>query len=528
MTIAEPRLRLRDNPILIAQARRRMRGKQALPTIAIAVVLGLCGLLAGGVTKEQDAWQIVTNVGLFAIGAVLLLRGTVLVAGTMVDERTSGILDFHRATPTTPWTDAIGYLFGPVAREYLVAAVLLPFTLISSLLGDGNPLIVLVQVAVIALGGIVLQSMALMMALAGGGRRSVSGTVMVVAMFLLFAAGPLHAAGLVTMSYLTPIPALASLSNERLFDLTIGTTVDFYGLPLHPLVWTLIVQGIAIGFLLWASARKLRRDETPSFSRPGAFLFFAIVTVLFVGGSWTAVGSGYTAAVQGEDLAGVAVVSYLWAAAILAALLMASLAPGYMDLVRTTRRARRAGKSAPGWLEDGATGFPVVLAFGALIVGGWLLLSVVVGRRVPIARLFGSEAIFALVCAGAIVAFIGSAIESLRLTMRGSYKSGLLLTAFLAFVLPWILAAIVGSATNDGDAAQWVAAVSPLWAVGGSSIKLGASLAGHTAGMENGPIAFSLALTLITSVWFFLRAAAVRRALAERIPLGATAHGGTP
>lgn len=519
MTGSEPRLRLRDNPILVAQARRRLRGKQALPTLAIAVVLGLCGLLAGGVAKYSEAWLVVTNVGLFTMGAVLLLRGTVQVAGTMVDERASGILDFHRATPTTPWTDAIGYLIGPVAREYLVVAALLPFTLIASVLGGGNPLTVIVQVALIALGGVVLQSMALTMALSGGGRRSVSGSVMVVAMFLLFGAVPLHAAGFVTLSYLTPIPAMASLAAGPIFDLTIGGTVDFYGFPLHPIAWTLVVQGIAIGFLLWASARKLRRDETPAFSRPGAFLFFTIVTVLLIGGSWTALGTGQWSNMGGEDMAGVAVVAYLWAAAFLASILMASLAPGYMDLVRTTRRARRAGRAAPGWLEDGATALPVILAFAGLIVGGWLLVSVVVGRRVPMERLYDGHAALALACAAAVVAFVGSAIESMRLTMRGSYRSGLLLTAFLAFVLPWILTAIAAGATNDPNVAQWIASVSPLYGLGGSSISLGGSLAGEVVTLDLETVVFSLAVTLVATAWFVVRSASVRRGLTERVPL---------
>lgn len=522
--MSEPTLRLRDNPILIAQARRRMRRKQALPTIAIAVVLGICGILGGSVTNDPGAWSGVANFGLVLVAALLLLRGTTQVAGTVVDERSSGILDFHRATPTTPWTDALGYLVGPVTREYVVVAALLPFILFAAVAAGTNPVTVLLEVVVLAVGGVVLQSMALVMALAGGGRRSVSGTVMVVAMALLFGAVPLYGAGFVTVAFLTPIPALASLIADDTFGRHMLGSVDFYGIPVHPLIWTAVVQGIAIGFLLWASARKLRREAAPAFSRPGAFLFFAIVTVLLIGGSWTSVSRGLTEVASGVALAALTAVAYLVAAPSLAVLLMMSLAPTYADTVRVTRRARRAGREAPSWLEDGAPGLPVVATLAAQVVAGWALLSIALSRHVPMASLWGPSALLALGAAVMMVAFIGGSIESLRLTMRSSYKAGLLLTGFLAFVLPWILMGIVAGASKDPDLAQAVAALSPLFGAGAAAIQLGMDLTGEHGEINQAAVAFSVLFAVAVTAWFFFRAGAVRRALAARVPLGTGTH----
>ena len=520
----EPRLRLRDNPVLIAQARRRMRRKQALPTLAIAIVLGICGVLGGSVTNDPGAWRVVSNFGLFIVGAMILLRGTTQVAGTIVDERTTGIIDFHRATPTTPWTDALGYLLGPVTREYVVAAALLPFILFTASMAGDNPLNVALQIVYIALGGIVLHAMALVMGLAGGGRRSVSGSVMIIAMALLFGAAPLYAAGFVTLAFLTPIPALASLMSGDVLDMHFHGSVDFYGLPVHPLIWTLVVQGIAIAFLLWSSARKLRREDAPAFSRPGAFLFFAIVTVLLIGGSWSSVAKGSSAIAAGSTLAAVTAVAYLVASPTLAVLLMVSLAPSYGDVVRVTRRARRAGRSGPHWLEDGGSALPVVGALGALVAAGWALLSVVIGRHVPIASLWGPKALLALGGSVAMIAFVGSSIESLRLTMRSSYKAGLLLTGFLAFVLPWILMGIVAGATKDQNVTQMVGALSPLFGAGAAAGEFAVSLTGERAAVNQSAIIASLVITVAATTWFTIRAAGVRRALAARIPLGSPSN----
>ena len=48
----EPLVRWRDNPILTAQRRRRLRPRQAVPILVIAAILGVCGLLMAGLSGE--------------------------------------------------------------------------------------------------------------------------------------------------------------------------------------------------------------------------------------------------------------------------------------------------------------------------------------------------------------------------------------------------------------------------------------------------------------------------------------------
>jgi uncharacterized membrane protein YvlD (DUF360 family) len=121
------------------------------------------------------------------------------------------------------------------------------------------------------------------------------------------------------------------------------------------------------------------------------------------------------------------------------------------------------------------------------------------------------------------VAFVTTAIDYTRTTMRGSYKAGVLLIGFLSLVLPWLLMAIVAAATNDPDPALYTASLSPLYAAGASSIVLAMSWTRDTAEIDSATILVSLCVTLLASGFFAFRAKAIRAELTARIPLGAGA-----
>ena len=136
--LEQPALRIVDNPLLIAQARRRLRRTDAGSTVTMSVLFATCCLLLGAVFSERDGtfWHVVRATFLGLTTMALYLRGTTRVALSISEERINGLLDFHRAAPTTAWTNALGYLFGCTAREWLVAFIFLPFFLVASLMSD--------------------------------------------------------------------------------------------------------------------------------------------------------------------------------------------------------------------------------------------------------------------------------------------------------------------------------------------------------------------------------------------------------
>ena len=519
-TIAvEPKLRLRDNPLLVAQARRRMRRRQAIPTLLIAGTLGLCGLLFVSVapTGTAQAASGLVDAIFIGIGLVLFFRGTIQVASNISHERTTGILDFHRATPTTPLTDAIGYLLGSPAREYMATAALLPFLVLAALMGGENLIVLICSLLVIVTSAWLFHAFALVLGLSATHRRGVTGGSVLGVVMLLGIALPMYAAGFVTPAYLTPFPAISSMRGI-MGEHPITGSMSFFGLSLHPVLYTAIVQGYLLSFLLWASARKLRRDGAPAFSRPGSFAFFSIAVILLLGGSWTQLRGGSMLA--GEDAAAVAGSVYFFGAVGLASLLVTGLVPSYLDLVRALRRARRAGREAPSWLEDGATAWPLAFVFTGLITVGYLLLGAAVGPRLPSSALFCPEALMALVAACAFLACLSGASEYVRLALRGSYKSGSLLIAFMLLVLPFILSGIVASAAGSGPAPLYVAALSPIFGLGGSVIRMSSAWAQEHNTVEIGQIGFSLAVTVCLAAWFHFRCATIRGELTRTIPLG--------
>ena len=115
----EPILRIRDNPILVAQARRRLRAKQIRPLLLITTIIGVCATLWGFADGgKAKSWSGVAIAFLVLVMMFLFIRGTAQAAAAIGEERASGILDFQRASPTSAWTDTFGYLIGCVAREY--------------------------------------------------------------------------------------------------------------------------------------------------------------------------------------------------------------------------------------------------------------------------------------------------------------------------------------------------------------------------------------------------------------------------
>ena len=94
--------RLLDNPLLVKHARSRLRRQHVVPML-IALVL-ICGCVMWGGYADSE----LQNAGAFSFllliqGIVLMLAGSAQVASAVRQANTSGMLDFHRASPLPAW-----------------------------------------------------------------------------------------------------------------------------------------------------------------------------------------------------------------------------------------------------------------------------------------------------------------------------------------------------------------------------------------------------------------------------------------
>ena len=120
-----------DNPVLVKHVRSRLRPGQALPWAAIVLVLSAC-IAWGG---HESAWfgnatAVILQLGLQIL--ILALIGSNQINASLGGARESGILAFHRVTPLPPSVVALGFFLGAPIREYLLAAVTLPFALFAA------------------------------------------------------------------------------------------------------------------------------------------------------------------------------------------------------------------------------------------------------------------------------------------------------------------------------------------------------------------------------------------------------------
>src|SRR5262249_12194288 len=120
-----------DNPILIKHVRSRLRRGQVVATGLVVLVLAACIAWTGSIIN----WMSSTSAGMILIGiqvALVSLAGSSQINTSLGGARESGILDFHRVSPLPPAAVALGFFLGAPIREYLIAALTLPFAFFSA------------------------------------------------------------------------------------------------------------------------------------------------------------------------------------------------------------------------------------------------------------------------------------------------------------------------------------------------------------------------------------------------------------
>ncbi len=276
------------NPIVRRYATARLRPLRvaawSFVVQPLAAFLWLVVYFAAG--KEVDnahaalaAWTPI----LILQGLIWLLKGTFSVAVGIAREGAEGLTETQRLTPLGAWHKVVGYLFGLPILETTLVASLLPWTVVSIVLGH-VPLAVVFRVYLLLATSAVLHHCIGLVAGTVIRQKIVAGTVSQVLVISLhsvipllsrFGLGPLGHLG-VERSISAELLPLHGLPNPF-------ATVRFFDYDLSLTGYSWVVMSVLIAFLLQILYRRWRRADAHLFSKPIALAFSAWIIVMSLG-----------------------------------------------------------------------------------------------------------------------------------------------------------------------------------------------------------------------------------------------------
>jgi hypothetical protein len=423
-----------DNPLIVKHLRSRMRQRDLLAPMSVALILALFALWAGGSDRGDPSLSFV----LMLQGAILFLGGTAQVASSVAQARDSGMLDFHRISPQSPLSMAIGFLLGGPVREWSIAACLVPVELL--ILPHSHlsaPALALILGSMVVCG-LLYHLVGLVVGLVTPRPRVASSVALGVAL-LYFAcmAGPI--------SYLTVVPAVVLAAKWSAFSL--GTTMFTASAEQH-FVMALLHQVVFLALFLLAAVREIRQERAYFLSKPGVIGFFAIGAGLFAVDL-------QTFSVPPLEAAW----TYLYGLIVLAMVMVIGVTPDARDFAKGVRRAMRAGLGRGSLASDTAPNWLPLVGTGALAAVACLTLA----QRHPWTGANGMEGYVRALVIGlsALVAF-ASARQGFELRFRGRHsRSYFMLLVFVDWVVPLLLAAVIGQQAAQSDLPSLVLGLCP-------------------------------------------------------------------
>jgi len=480
----EPILRLLDNPIGIAQARRRLRRKQAMPGFLVIALISMAVLaLAGAMRSDPNSWDVARDLFMAGIAGILCLRGTGQVSATVAEDRHSGRLDSYRVTPTSAWTDGLGYVAGCAAREYVSALILTPFFLLASVLADGSLVGAFIALYVILATGLMCHVYGAFVGLVWRGERAASLAIGSL-IGLVVITSSISSVHLAALSHLTPLPALRSLG---CFNFS-GTSIEsftYFGIPCTHVTFTLLFQGCVLAFIAWATARKLRTDSALAFTRRGALLLFALTTLFLIAPAWHRLNAPASLAAAAG--------TYLVLGVMMAGALAIALVPSFLGTLRMIRRTRRLDRPIR-WHTEGSSSWPLVPCIGLLLSSG---LTMILARGVATGALaqdslVSSESALALAGCIAFVSLLFGALEYSRLVPRSAWRFRLALVGVGWLALPWLLGTGAAMLLAGSAVPGYLHASSPIYSVLGPVDSLVRLLGGQPQVLEGGQCCWAI------------------------------------
>ncbi len=400
-----------DNPILIKHVRSRLRRMQALPAVAVVMILCLCIVMIG--------YQYDRLAGGGSFGAIMALQAVILgvigasqVTSSVGKARESGILDFHRVSPMPPSSLTMGFFFGAPIREYAMFAATLPFSLACVYMGRPGFGGFLQLLACLLMLSWTLHAMALMGSLAWKTSKAGPWGLIGLVVLLIFGSGPLFAGSYFVVLTVDEWPPL-----------------HFY---LFELPWLLVLaldMFPPIGFLLVASARRMASERAHVLSKPEAVAALATGAFLLVGGLWNIESSFFWTLVV------------LYSLMLAAMVLTATITPTRDEFAKGVRRAAKEGRRLPSpWEDRGLNRLALMVLCAITLIAStvaWKSIEEPNPMTMPGVRMTYSLPIAIGVLT---VAYVGLALQyfKLRFARRASVFQALFLLAV------WLLPILVG------------------------------------------------------------------------------------
>jgi hypothetical protein len=524
-------LNVLDNAVFVKHARARLRLAKMLPSFIIYLIVCALGLLGPLLveyyqSKRRENWEVLPAAIAFGILSVvqwfaLTLLGTARVATALGEERDSGILDFHRVTPTSGVYRMVGYLFGTPIREHLFVVVSLPLSLIAAFLAKLSLPRVLLGYGIFWLNCLFYHTLAIVIGLITKKTKSASGSAVGVVIGLPIVAGVLARIGLPFLMYLTATAAFYGLSPEAVISVQFFEWVDedFFGLNVSFVLCTIVAHLIAVGFITIVAVRRLWRQESPLLSKPQAAGLLTVIAALMVGSYWQAL--------RTPDLEPTVLVSFfgvlLGVVGVVAMLLVVVVTPSRLAFSRAAERAKKGKRHSVATFSDGASNLGTIFVFLIIILVAYVGSFMASDRKVNLTTFTGSGGLAATAAPFLIiaVAVLGWAFASefFSLALRRHKGGYMVLLFFLVWILPVLVSALlvqIGLFSWYGG--SYVAVVSPpagfvaalAWLLGVSEPAVGA-LSSLTA--------ISLVVNTGLLVLFGLRTLPLTRSQACRLPV---------
>ncbi|MEI7832140.1 MAG: hypothetical protein WCJ56_02945 [bacterium] len=473
----------RDNPILLKHFHSRLRKQHLLPFIIVVVML--CGLFTWmGFSPQNSGYGIQVarySAFYFIFGLQMLLLfviGASQVATAVGAAREGGQLDFHRISPQSALSMAIGYLIGAPIRELILFACTIPFYLLFWNLGSpfwngmGLPILLLAMIPAVFFW----YSLALLVALVAPKPRNVGVLIIVLVLAMhLLSSVPLF-------QHLTLVKTVMGTISVPVERDSLGNIVSpFFSMPVPNVLLALLHQLLIGFFCFYAAVRKLANERAFAFNRTVALAAFVLIVALIFGNILNA--DIYDDQITGRYSSGYAnpesmVVISLYYILALCLMLLTIVTPNKSEVIQGTRHALKLGHSKMSFWEDRAPNHIIlaiftllagVFSFSAVLLFQWFTAFHNPGREIELSLLTTSVAIIM----GAILLF-GAAYQYFPLRFG---KQGMNYLALLLFIL-WVFPPICGiilSMLNNSQTSDYFFALSPLTSIGATLSNSGSS-----------------------------------------------------
>jgi hypothetical protein len=282
-----------DNPILLRELRRRMRGRMLVFSI-ILYVSALCGVAyvimlfmtrdivftTAGVSQQlindlSEIGRVLFYAMLGIQGLLVIIVAPVLTAGTVTMEREKKTFEFLQVTTIKPGTFVLGNLMSTGFYVLLVMICSLPIMSLVFLYGGVSPGDVLKAFGIMLLASATLSSIGMFISSTRERTRGAIGGMLGI-LFIIYIIGGSGGAALVAR--MRGGPSLGGLL--RMFPSNV------YGVHISP--WIIAVGFcvlIILGFVIVA-ARKVYDTRNRSFSFLQTLIVFLVILFILMGFMW--------------------------------------------------------------------------------------------------------------------------------------------------------------------------------------------------------------------------------------------------